>query len=131
MGLSPGEKVPLIVAGNAKDVAAFGPYMQLLGRLAEVRAAETLPAGPAPSAVVGNYRLMLEVKIDVAAECARLQKEIGRIEGEITKANGKLSNESFVARAPEAVVKQEKERLAGFETTLAKLREQSQALGCQ
>jgi valyl-tRNA synthetase len=131
MGLSPAEKVPLIVAGKAADVAAFGPYMQLLCRLSEVRAAEALPAGPAPSSVVGEFRLMLEVKIDVAAECARLQKEIGRIEGEITKANGKLSNESFVARAPEAVVKQEKERLAGFEATLAKLREQSQALGCK
>jgi valyl-tRNA synthetase len=131
MGLSPAEKVPLIIAGPAADVAAFGPYMQLLCRLSEVRAAETLPAGPAPSAVVGDFRLMLEVKIDVAAECARLQKEIGRIEGEITKATAKLSNESFVARAPEAVVSQEKERLAGFEATLAKLREQSQALGCK
>jgi valyl-tRNA synthetase len=74
---------------------------------------------------------MLEVKIDVAAECARLQKEIARIEGETTRAQAKLSNESFVARAPEAVVKQEKERLAGFEATLIKLREQAQALGCK
>jgi valyl-tRNA synthetase len=131
MGLSPGEKVPLIVAGNEADVTAFAPYMQLLGRLSEVRAAQALPAGPAPSSVVGDYRLMLEVKIDVAAECARLQKEIARIEGETTRAQAKLSNESFVARAPEAVVKQEKERLAGFEATLIKLREQAQALGCK
>jgi len=131
MSLSPAEKVPLIVAGNAADVAAFAPYMQLLGRLSEVRAAEALPAGPAPSSVVGDFRLMLEVKIDVAAECARLQKEITRISGEITKAEAKLSNESFVARAPAAVVAQEKERVAGFAATLVKLREQAAALGCK
>jgi valyl-tRNA synthetase len=129
MGLSPGEKVPLIVTGKAADVAAFGPYMQLLGRLSEVRAADILPAGPAPSSVVGDYRLMLEVKIDVAAECARLQKEISRIENEVTKAQAKLSNEGFVARAPAAVVAQEKERVAGFGATLAKLREQVASLG--
>ena len=131
MSLSPAEKVPLIVAGKAADVAAFAPYMVLLGRLSEVRAVDTLPSGPAPSSVVGDFRLMLEVKIDIAAECARLQKEIARIEGETVKAQAKLSNESFVARAPEAVVKQEQERLAGFGATLEKLREQAAALGCK
>jgi valyl-tRNA synthetase len=130
MNLSPAEKVPLIMAGNAADVAAFAPYMQLLCRLSEVRAAETLPAGPAPTAIVGDYRMMLEVKIDVAAECARLQKEIARIDGEIIKAQAKLGNESFVARAPAAVVAQEQERLAGFGATASKLREQAAALGC-
>jgi valyl-tRNA synthetase len=130
MGLSPAEKVPLVVTGEAADIAAFAPYMQLLCRLSEVRAANTLPAGPAPSSIVGDYRLMLEVKIDVVAECARLQKEITRVEGEIRKTEAKLGNASFVERAPAAVVAQEKERMAGFGATLAKLREQAGALGC-
>ena len=46
------------------------------------------------------------------------------MEGEIAKANGKLSNESFVARAPVEVVAQEKERVANFSATLDKMREQ-------
>ena len=73
---------------------------------------------------MGEVRLMLEVEIDVAAELLRLSKEITRIEAEIAKAQGKLNNESFVARAPAAVVAQEQERVLNFSSTLGKLREQ-------
>jgi valyl-tRNA synthetase len=72
---------------------------------------------------------MLEVKIDVASERARLQKEISRIEGEISRANAKLDNPNFVERAPPAVVAQERERLAAFEATLKKLKDQLGKLG--
>jgi valyl-tRNA synthetase len=67
--------------------------------------------------------------VDKEAEQARLSKEISRLEGEIAKAHAKLGNESFVARAPAAVVEQEKERLANFGATLEKLRMQLVKLG--
>jgi valyl-tRNA synthetase len=128
MNLAPGQKVPLAATGDAARLAAFGPYMQLLARLSEVRAVADLDAAghgaPAPVAVVDDYRLMLLVEVDVAAERERLAREIARLEGEIRKAEGKLGNPSFVERAPAAIVAQEKERLAGFGATLARLREQ-------
>jgi valyl-tRNA synthetase len=125
MQLSPALRVPLIVeAADAGLVSSFLPYLQTLVKLSETQVVTQLPESPAPVAIVGELKLMLKVEIDIAAERARMTKEIDRISGEIVKANAKLSNESFVARAPEAVVAQEKERLNNFTATLAKLQEQ-------
>jgi valyl-tRNA synthetase len=128
MQLAPSLRVPLIVeAGNAADKTAmegYAPYIQSLGKLAEVQIVDALPESPAAVSIVGTTKLMLKVEIDVKAERERLSKEIARVEGEIAKANGKLSNESFVARAPAEVVAQEKERVANFSATLDKMREQ-------
>ena len=72
---------------------------------------------------------MLKIEIDVASEKERLAKEIARIEAEIVKANSKLTNESFVARAPAAVVEQEKARLLDFSASLEKMAAQLAKLG--
>ncbi|WP_432240547.1 valine--tRNA ligase [Herbaspirillum robiniae] len=125
MQLAPSLRVPLIVeAADTAAIESFLPYLQGLVRLSETQVVAQLPESPAPVAIVGEVKLMLKVEIDVAAERERLTKEVARLTGEIAKANGKLSNESFVARAPEAVVAQEKERVANFGATLEKVKEQ-------
>ena len=125
MQLSPAQKVPLILEGDDHArLSSFAPYLQALCKLSEVQIVAQLPASPAPVSVVGATRLMLQVEIDVAAERERLGKEVARLENEIQKANVKLGNESFTARAPAAVVAQEKERLENFSATLQKVQQQ-------
>jgi valyl-tRNA synthetase len=128
MGLSPGERVPLLACGDAAFMAQATPLLQALTRLSEVRVLdETAFAAAtrtAPVAVQGELRLALHVEVDLAAETARLDKEIARLAAEIGKAEAKLANESFVARAPAAVVEQERVRLADFRQALDRLRDQ-------
>ena len=132
MNLSPAQKAPLFIAASAEQQAklrAFAPYLKTLAKLSEVTIGAALPdAVGAPVQVVGDISLMLKVEIDVKAERERLSKEITRLQGEITKANGKLSNENFVAKAPPAVIEQEKKRVAEFGGTLEKLQTQLGAL---
>ena len=124
MSISPASKVPLIAAGDTMQLADYAPYIKALAKLESVTIMQRLPDDDAPVMLAGDFKLMLKVEIDVAAEKERLGKEITRLQGEITKANGKLGNESFVARAPTAVVEQEKARVAEFAANLEKLQAQ-------
>ncbi|HEY4804607.1 MAG TPA: valine--tRNA ligase [Paraburkholderia sp.] len=126
MGLSPATKVPLLATGNAGRLATFAPYAQALAKLSEVQiiadeAALDAASAGAPVAIVGTDKLVLKVEIDVAAERERLSKEIARLGNEVTKCKAKLGNDSFVAKAPPAVVEQEQKRLAEYQATLDKL----------
>jgi valyl-tRNA synthetase len=129
MNLSPAVKVPLLAHGDQARLNSFAPYVAALARLSDVKiiadeAALDSEAQGAPVAIIGNSKLVLKVEIDVAAERERLTKEVDRLNAEISKCNAKLKNESFVSKAPPAVVEQERKRLAEYETTVEKFQAQ-------
>ncbi len=129
MSLQPNDRVPLLSFGDGAFVGAAAPLLKAMAKLADVQvladeAAFAAATQAAPVVVNGELRLALHVQIDVAAEIVRLDKEVARLQGEITKAEAKLGNQSFVARAPAAVVEQERARLADFHQALARLQDQ-------
>jgi valyl-tRNA synthetase len=134
MNVSPSTRLPAYVLGDAAFMREAAPVLQALAKLSEVKvfddeAAWAAAAQAAPVAVVGDARLCLYMEIDVVAEKARLAKEEKRLDGELAKASGKLSNEAFVAKAPPAVIDQERKRIADFAAALEKIRAQLQRLG--
>ncbi len=138
MGLSPSQRVPLLALANteadARWLQSHAANLQALTKLSEVKvytqeAEWSSAAQNAAVAVADGLRLCLFVEIDLDAERARLSKEAARLQGEIAKAHGKLSNEAFVAKAPPAVIDQEKKRLADFSDTLTKVQAQLSRLG--
>ncbi|PUE09193.1 valine--tRNA ligase [Limnohabitans sp. T6-5] len=133
MNVSPATRMPMYVLGDTAFMQSVAPVLQSLAKLSEVKVFDTeaewaAAAQAAPVAVVGEARLCLFMEVDVAAEKARLTKEATRLESEIAKATGKLSNEAFVAKAPPAVIEQEKKRVADFTATVEKIRQQLQRL---
>ena len=128
MKLSPAQKVPLVATGNAPRLTAFAPYVAALARLSDVQIVDELPPTDAPVQIVGEFRLMLKIEVDAAAEELRISREIARIEPEVANLKSKLANEGFVARAPANIVAQERARLVTLEATMAKLKDQSSRL---
>jgi valyl-tRNA synthetase len=129
MNVAPSQKLPLLIQGDRGRLEPFAPYLVALARLAEVVIVEgALPAAGAPVSIVGDYRLMLKIDVDMSAERERLHRERLRLEAEIAKCEAKLANPAFIERAPPLIVAQEKERLARFRDTLEKTSEQLQQL---
>jgi valyl-tRNA synthetase len=120
------ERVEAIYTGV--NIESLVPYVAALARLSAVSKVSDEQFGKAEAsfAAVGGGKLKLKIEVDVAAERERLGKEIARIEAQIAQTEGKLSNESFVQRAPAKVVEEFRTRLAEFRSTLSKLKEQQE-----
>jgi valyl-tRNA synthetase len=129
--INPGKPLEVMLK-SASDIdtariEANGPVLVSLAKLESIRiltAGETTPA--CATALVGKSEMMIPMAglIDKDAELERLAKEAVRIEGEIKRTEGKLSNQGFVAKAPEEVIAKEREKLNGYKETLVKLEEQ-------
>jgi valyl-tRNA synthetase len=105
--------------------------LQRVGRVESVRTLEDGEEPPAAAtALLGDMRLLVPMKglIDVESERARLTKLQDKVNTDLQRSSGKLSNEKFVNNAPPEVVAQEKERVVEFERTIAQLAEQLEKL---
>jgi valyl-tRNA synthetase len=133
MNVPPSTKLPMFAlpanAVEAEFMREAAPVLKSLAKLSEVKvfddeASWQDAAQASPVSVLGDLRMCLHMEIDVAAEKLRIGKEVTRLEGEIARVNGKLSNEAFVAKAPPAVIELERKRVADNAATLLKLQEQ-------
>ncbi|HEY0651322.1 valine--tRNA ligase [Phenylobacterium sp.] len=115
----------LVVDASPGQRAVLGASAALVARLLRVSDVQFVDAAPAGSIpyVVDGATLALPVAefIDIAAERARLTKEVATLASDIDKTAKKLGNPDFVARAPEEVVEENRERLAEAEAAKAKL----------
>jgi valyl-tRNA synthetase len=107
--------VPLVLAGASAETKAraerWAEFIKRLARVSEISSAATAPQGSVQLVVRGEVAaLPLKGVIDLAAERARLAKEMAKADADIARVDGKLGNANFVARAPEEVVEEEKEK---------------------
>ena len=136
MDVAPSRKAHIIVVTSSDKIARmFTDGEGFLERLASVSSLETRTSKDGiPSTAVtavfggGEIYIPLEDLIDIAKELERLDKEKTRLDGEIKRLNGKLSNESFVSKAPAAVVEQERAKLAKYEEMYANLSDRIEVL---
>ena len=135
MNISPAKALPIYLArGDATDKRRLDENRQFLSKLATLESITWLddPAD-APlcaTALAGDLEILVPMAgiIDVAAELARLDREIDKIAIEAKKLDGKLSNGKFVDNAPAEVVAKERQKLEEFEGSLAQLKEKRSAI---
>ena len=115
MNVPASAQMPLVLVGGSAEMKARAERgldtLKRLARVSELSFSETAPANSAQMIVRGALvALPLEGIIDISAEKVRLEKEIAKLDGEVNKIDAKLGNADFVARAPEEVVEENRER---------------------
>ena len=131
MDISPGKPLPVMLqdvnADDQEKLEQHGVFVRKLARLDDIQILDANDAAPmAATALLGNMKILVPMAglIDVAAERTRLQKQVDKATVDLQKITGKLSNEKFVARAPEAVVAKERDRQQVLQQEIAQLEEQ-------
>ena len=133
MNIPPGASLPLVLAGVSPETAErarrWSEFVQRLARVGEISFAPTPPPGAVQLVVRGEVTaLPLKGVIDLTAERARLAKEMAKCDSDIARVEAKLGNPNFVARAPEEVVEEEKEKREEAQMRKAKIAEALQRL---
>jgi valyl-tRNA synthetase len=107
--------IPLVLAGNSAETTAraerWAEFIKRLARVSDISSAAAAPPGSVQIVIRGEITaLPLKGVIDIAAERARLGREMQKAEADIARVDAKLNNPNFMARAPEEVVEEEKEK---------------------
>jgi valyl-tRNA synthetase len=128
MNITPATLTPLVLAGASEETKERaqrqGDVVKRMARLADISFADRAPEGAVQLLVRGEVAaLPLKGVIDLAAEKARLDKELARAEADIKRVDAKLANEKFVANAPEEIVEEEKEKREAAVARKAKILE--------
>jgi len=135
MNIAPGKELTVFLKdGDTEDKSRLEQnevFLKKLAKLSDVRWLEESEEAPVcATALVGKLEILIPMAdlIDKGAELARLSKEIQKLEKDLARLQGKLSNPSFVDKAPAAVVEKEREKVAGQQQALEKLQEQTQRI---
>ena len=135
MDIAPSKPLPALLRNvSSEDERRLGISRTFIDRLARLESTAVLKEGeeaPASAAaVVGEMEILIPMAglIDKEAELARIAKAMGKLEQDVARFKGKLSNEKFVSNAPEAVIEKEKAKLADSESQLAKLKAQHETI---
>lgn len=126
MNVPAGAKIPLIVSGSneltQQRIVRHNDVLKRLARLDTITVQNDFPEGSIQSIVEeAVFAIHLKEVVDVTAETDRLKKEITKVEKEISKISGKLNNQGFLEKAPDAVIQENKSRLQDEQSKLEKL----------
>lgn len=135
MDISPNQPVPVLLKNASEaDLRRLKDCDLFLASMAKLESVTVLGAGdkgPASAtALVGEMEVLIPMAglIDKDAELARINKALEKIEKDYARTEGKLSNENFVSKAPEAVIAKEKAKLDEFKMQMDKLKEQQETI---
>jgi valyl-tRNA synthetase len=130
MTVPPSKKADVLIGGGTEAtrqvLSVQHNYIETLAKVGVLTIAETVEQPElSSSAVVGDLEIYVSLAglIDIDKEKERLEKDIAAHEGRITAGLAKLNNPNFVSRAPEKVVEHERNKLAGYQETLALLKD--------
>ena len=134
MNVPPSKKAALIIATQKPALFAQAePFMKRLAWASQVTVQQQAPADVSGMVTcvtqAAQIYMPLSELVDLDKERERLQKELDNALNMVARTEGKLKNESFVSRAPEAVVNAEKEKLEKYRQMAAKLQDNLKALG--
>ena len=133
MNVPPSRKAKIIITSQTPEIYVGGrDFITRLAYASEVEVQAQSPEDLKGMVTVATHNatlyLPLAELVDIEKELERIQKELTKARENLERIEKKLQNESFVSKAPEAVVNAEKEKAAKYRELIAKLEESAQAM---